>query len=171
MGLTDDKAYAVEQRLNALINGQTRLVLNQNQTVSSSADTPIAGSLGSFSIPVLNGQTWVVTAVVPYIEVAAAGVPRLSLHGPTIDTTKSMNVPDFQSTAAAAVPIMGFGTGYTQMQGPTMNGTRTVIVYIWASLVFTASGTLSLQASTSVNADNFTIQAGSRIEFVQAALI
>lgn len=171
--MTSEKSVATELRLGTLIAKTPRLVLGQAMTVNFTADTIIGSGLGNgFSVPVLNGETWVCDCALAYVEGAvAAGVPHFAFHGPTLDASKSFNTAVMQTTAGGGTATTaGPGTGYGVMSGPTMNATRTMICIIRGSFTFTANGTLTLQTASSVAADTFQITQGSWCKFALGQL-
>jgi hypothetical protein len=124
--------------------------------VNTSYQTISPGSGPSLSLPVGIGS-YICHARLVYAE-ATAGTPRFQFIGPTfsqadLDASWSVNS---SSSSWGGYQINALGP----IAGPVM-GSHYQVLDIWLRAIFTASGTLSLQANTSASADNYSIEAGA----------
>lgn len=137
-------------------SSQTPVVYATTTTlINSATDIPVNG----LSVPVLAGTTYSISAVVAYVTAAAAGAPVFSFHGPAVSGAV---IPTFYlDSTAGTVSAAGVLNGSLthSLQGPAMTATDTCAFVASGGLVtFSAAGSLSIQAHSTVGADTFTCQ-------------
>lgn len=160
-----DKAYATEQRLNTLVN-----TMQQVSPRSQSITSTTGQNIGGLSFTVLSGGTYIVRCRLIIEWNAAAGQPEMMFAGPavsqmdvsfksqqsaTVSTTNDANL-----VAAAAGNGTGYNSGLVAVTGVMTVAGIFFDMDIWGMFTFTAGGTLTLQAATTVAADPWIVLSG-----------
>jgi hypothetical protein len=134
-----------------------------SQTVSSTSPVAVNGNGASghlaFTIPV--GGTYHVHGRIPIICNQAGGIPTFTLTWPAQTSNTNVRQMWFVATGAATSPLVTFSRGASpaSFAGPTMvNGDNFDYEFDFVG-TFSGGGTFLVEASTSVAADTFTIQA------------
>lgn len=121
--------------------------------INSSTDIPV----NSLAAPVTAGTTYSLSALVAYVTASSGGVPVFSLHGPA--TSGVILATNFFSSNAGTVTAARVLNGsLSPSSGPTMTASDTCAYQAAGLVTFSASGTLSLQAHTTIGSDTFTCQ-------------
>lgn len=136
---------------------------------SQSFSAVAAANIGGLSWPVVAG-TYIVNACLTIEWNAAAGIPQMVFAGPAVSQydvrfeTRQSGSSSTANTNALAAAAAGNGTGYN---GALVNITQAMtgagvffILDISAEFTFTASGTLTLQAASSIAGDAWLVFSG-----------
>lgn len=170
--MPSDKSYATEARLNTLparLGGFVQQVSPRSQTVNTTGGI----NIGGLSYAVAAGA-YIVHAHLVIEWNAAAGQPELRMAGPSVSqfdlthVSRQSGSSSVANTNSEAWAGTGGATGYnTGGAGGFVNPTAVMsgagIFFIWDMrfwAVFTASGTLTLQAATTVAADPWIVFSG-----------
>lgn len=149
---------------------QTGTLIQQVSPRSQTINTTGAATIGGLSASVEANATYLVHAVIVLEWNAAAGQPELRLAGPAVSqydlqhASRQSGSASTANTASEALAAAGNGTGYnTAFYNPTAVMTGAGIFFteeVWFWATFTASGTLTFQAATTVAADPWIVFSG-----------
>ena len=173
--MASDKAYAVEARVNALVNALapilpaaggggdsqalTQYVTSTPQLISTGAYT----DLGGLSYPVGAG-TYHILAHLVIIVNTGGGQAAFQFKGGTVSGFVASLRKGQTNTSTAVIYHITSNTAYTAA-GSGINtdnlGPAGYIIDLDAGIVFSAGGTLTLGAATTIGADTYDIQVGS----------
>lgn len=136
---------------------------------SQSFSAVAAANIGGLSVPVVAG-TYFVRARLVIEWNAAAGAPQMQFAGPAVSQfdvsfkSRQSGTSSTANTLSTVSAAAGNGTGYNAgliNQTGTMSGAGIFFdLDIWGMFVFTASGTLTLQAASSVAGDAWLVFSG-----------
>jgi hypothetical protein len=126
--------------------------------INSATDIPVSG----LAAPVTAGVTYGISALVAYVTGGGGANPVFSFHAPAV-TAVAVETYYLDSTAGTAGSAKVLNGSFASSTGPTMTATDTCAYRASGLVTFSASGTLSLQAHTTVGADTFTCQVGAFI--------
>lgn len=169
--MTSDKAYAAEVRLNNLWghlgpvpagtgNGQRRTVRTTAlQTINSTSQVTVGSNGGNTPlqwVTVTTGQ-YLLSAEINIIPDFSAGVASFRLHGLTLGNMRAIS--RFWANTGVGQAAIGVTTAMdTDMSSSTMVAGNTFTFELECFLNVATTGTLSIDARTSVNTDTYSIR-------------
>lgn len=146
----------------------TQYILQHVSPRSQSFSAVTGANIAGLSVPVV-AKTYTVRGRFNIQWNAAAGTPEMSFAGPAVsqqDTsfvTRQTGTSSTANTTAAVNSSAGSGNGYGTLVNVTqaMSGAGTVFdLDVWGVFTFTAAGTLTLQAASSVAGDAWIVNSG-----------
>lgn len=161
--MSSDKAYAVEQRLNALVALQPQYEAGAGQTVNSVTPAAVTGC----TLTLADG-TYRISGSVMYAPNQSAGSAVLQWGGSASFSSFRVNFVEVTLSAVSGTSqAAGFGnsasTNFANTWQSSTFGAAARWVIFDGAVVVSAPGTLILQASCTTASDTYAIQFGTGI--------
>ena len=173
--MASDKAYAVEARVNALVNALAPILPAAGGGGDSQAQTQYATStpqlinsgsyvdIGGLSYPVGAGTYHILAHLIITVNTGGAEA-AFQYKGGTVSGFLASLRKGQTATSTAVIYNITSNTAYTAGGGGINTdplGAAGYIIDLDALIIFSAGGTMTLGAATTVGADTYDIQVGS----------